>query len=102
MIRRLNQPHGNRLYLKGGRNPFIGEQESEEWFVMQISYGRIAISDKGYLSTEAVKLLTNQNINIILTDTYSNLVTAMHKVVSSPSPTATKCRIARYDTFRDL
>ena len=88
----------NRLCLKSGRDPFTGEQESEEWFVSQIPYERIVISGKGYLSTEAVKLLTDHNINIILTDTYGNLVTAMHKVM--PSPTATNYRIAQYDTFR--
>lgn len=57
------------------------------------------ISGKGYLSTEAIKLLTDKNINIILTDTYGNLITAMHKVMSSP--TATNYRIAQYDTFRN-
>ena len=36
---------------------------------------------------------------IILTDTYGNLVTAMHQVMSSP--TATNYRIAQYDTFRN-
>lgn len=65
----------------------------------QILYGRIVISGKGYLSTEAIKLLTDHNINVILTDTYGNLVTAMHKVMSSP--TATNYRMAQYDTFRD-
>ena len=89
----------NRLCLKGGRDPFTGEQETEEWFVSQIPYERIVISGKGYLSTEAIKLLTDHNINVILTDTYGNLITAMHKVMSSP--TATNYRIAQYDTFRD-
>ena len=68
----------NRICLKGGRDPFTGEQDAEEWFVTQIPYERIVISGKGYLSTEAVKLLTDHNINIILTDTYGNLITAMH------------------------
>ncbi|WP_292643366.1 CRISPR-associated endonuclease Cas1 [Nitrososphaera sp.] len=89
----------NRICLKGGRDPFTGEQGTEEWFVTQIPYERIVISGKGYLSTEAVKLLTDHNINIILTDTYGNLITAMHKVMSSP--TATNYRIAQYDTFRN-
>ena len=89
----------NRLCLKGGRDPFAGEQEIEEWFVSQIPYERIVISGKGYLSTQAVKLLTDHNINIILTDTYGNLVTTMHRVISSP--TATNYRIAQYDAFRN-
>jgi CRISP-associated protein Cas1 len=89
----------NRICLKGGTDPFTDEQESEEWFVTQIPYERIVLSGKGYLSTEAVKLLTDHNINIILTDTYGNLVAAMHKVMSSP--TATKYRMAQYDAFRN-
>ena len=79
--------------MKGGHDPFTGEQESEEWFVTQIPYERIVISGKGYLSTDAVKLLADYNINIILTDAYGNLITAMHKVMSSP--TATNYRMAQ-------
>ena len=37
----------NRLCLKGGCDPFMGEQETEEWFVYQTPYERIVISDKG-------------------------------------------------------
>lgn len=89
----------NKICLKGGKDVFTGQQEVEEWFVTQIPYERIVISGKGYVSTEAIKLLTEKNINVILTDTYGNLVTAMHKVMSSP--TATNYRIAQYDTFRN-
>jgi CRISP-associated protein Cas1 len=90
----------NRSCLKGGRDPLAGEQETEEWFIFQIPYERIVISGKGYLSTEAVKLLTDHNINIILTDTYGNFVTALHKVMSSP--TATNYRIAHTMHFAAL
>jgi CRISPR-associated protein Cas1 len=82
----------NLICLKGGRDPFTCEQETEEWFVTQIPYERIVISGKGYLSTEAIKLLTGHNINIIVTDTYGNLITAMHQVMSGP--TATRYRMA--------
>ena len=85
--------------MKGGSDVFTGQFEQEEWFATQIPYERIVISGKGYISTEAIKLLTEKNINVILTDTYGNLVTAMHKVMSSP--TAMNYRIAQYDTFRD-
>jgi CRISPR-associated protein Cas1 len=47
----------NKICLKGGTNPFTGEQETEGWFVTQIPYERIVISGRGYLSTEDVKLL---------------------------------------------
>jgi CRISPR-associated protein Cas1 len=89
----------NKVVLKGGSDVFTGQYDHEEWFVTQIPYERIVISGKGYLSTEVIKLLTEKNINIILTDTYGNLVTAMHKVMSRP--TATRYRMAQYDTFRD-
>lgn len=73
----------NRICLKSGRDPFTGEQETEEWSVTQIPYERIVISGKGYLSTEAVKLLTVNNINLILTHTYDNLIAALVWLVSS-------------------
>lgn len=62
-------------------------------------YERIVVPGKGYLSIEAVKLLTDHNINISLTDTYGNLITTMHKVTSSL--TATNYRMAQYDAFRN-
>lgn len=89
----------SRVSLKAGRDPFTGKQEMEEWLVTQIPYERIVVSGKGYLSTEGIKFLTAQNINIILTDTYGNLIAAMHQVMTSP--TATKYRMAQYDTFRN-
>jgi len=89
----------NKVCLKGGKDIFTGQQQVEEWFVTQIPYERIVISGKGYISTEALKLLTEKNINVILTDTYGNLITAMHQVMSSP--TATNHRMAQYDTFRN-
>jgi CRISPR-associated protein Cas1 len=89
----------SKVVLKGGSDVFTGKYDQEEWFVTQIPYERIVISGKGYISTEAVKLLTEKNINVILTDTYGNLITVMHKVMSSP--TATNYRIAQYDTFRN-
>ncbi|HET6808898.1 MAG TPA: thiamine-phosphate synthase family protein [Nitrososphaera sp.] len=42
-----------------------------------IPYERIVISGRGYISTEAIKLLTEKNINVILVDTYGILVTAI-------------------------
>jgi CRISPR-associated protein Cas1 len=89
----------NKLILKNGQNDITGESESEEWFATQIPYEKIVISGKGYLSTEAVSLLSENNINLILTDTYGNPVS----FISQPmvSNTAIKYRIGQYDTFRD-
>ncbi len=87
------------MILKDGMNDITGISEMEEWFVTQIPYEKIVISGKGYVSTEAIKLLSEKNINIILTDTYGNLISNMNNVKSST--TATNYRIGQYDTFRD-
>ena len=89
----------NKLILKNGQNDITGKSEKEEWFATQIPYEKIVVSGKGYLSTEAVSLLSENNINLILTDTYGNPVS----FISQPmvSNTAIKYRIGQYDTFRD-
>lgn len=89
----------NKLILKNGQNDITGESEKEEWFATKIPYEKIVVSGKGYLSTEAVSLLSENNINLILTDTYGNPVS----FISQPmiSTTAIKYRIGQYDTFRD-
>jgi CRISP-associated protein Cas1 len=88
-----------RVCLKEGKDPFTGEQVKEEWFVTQVPYEKIVISGKGYVSTDALELLSRHNINVILLDTYGNLVCQMSKVMVSN--TATMYRIGQYDTFRD-
>ena len=89
----------NKIILKNGQNDITGRSEKEEWFVTQIPYEKIVISGKGYVSTEAIKLLSEKNLNVILTDTYGNLISNMNNVMSST--TATQYRIGQYDTFRD-
>ena len=89
----------NQILLKDGRNPFSEEQDKESWFVSKIPYDKIIISGKGYISTEVIKLLSEKNINVILTDTYGNLISNMNNVMSSH--TSTTYRMGQYDTFRD-
>jgi CRISPR-associated protein Cas1 len=88
-----------KVCLKGGRDVFTGKQEIEEWFVTQIPYEKIVIAGKGYVSTEAIQLLTQHNVNVILLDSYGNLVSNMTRVMVSD--TATRYRMGQYDTFRD-
>jgi len=88
-----------RVCLKGGRNVFTGQHEVEEWFVTQIPYERIVIAGKGYVSTDAIQLLTDHNVNVILLDSFGKLVANMNNVMTSP--TATAYRIGQYDTFRN-
>lgn len=73
----------NRICLKGGRDPFTGRQESEEWFITQIPYEKIVISGKGYVSTDAIELLSRHNVNVILLDSYGNLVSNLCKIMVS-------------------
>jgi CRISP-associated protein Cas1 len=89
----------NRIVLQDGYDFFTKAQEKEEWFVTKIPYEKIVISGKGYISTEGIKLLTEKNINVILTDTYGNVLSYMNQVMSST--TATQYRIGQYDTFRN-
>jgi CRISPR-associated protein Cas1 len=89
----------NRICLRDGSDPFTGKAEKEEWFVTQVPYEKIVIAGKGYVSTEAIQLLTNNNINVILLDSFGNLICNMSRVMVSD--TGTKHRIGQYDTFRN-
>ena len=54
----------NHLVLKNGQNDITGLSEKEEWFVSKIPYEKIVISGKGYVSTEAISLLNQNNLNL--------------------------------------
>ena len=89
----------NKIILKNGSHDITGKQEKEEWFVTKIPYEKIVISGKGYVSTEAISLLSQKNINVLLTDTYGNPISLMNNVMSSN--TSTKYRMGQYQTFSD-
>ena len=89
----------NKVCLKGGKDIFTGHQEIEEWFVTQIPYERIVIAGKGYVSTDAIQLLIDHNVNVILLDSFGDLVCNMNRVMVSD--TATRYRMGQYDTFRN-
>ncbi|MDX1373166.1 MAG: CRISPR-associated endonuclease Cas1, partial [Nitrososphaeraceae archaeon] len=73
--------------------------QKEEWFITKLPYEKIVVSGKGYLSTEAISLLCENNKNVILTDTSGNPVSLVNSCMESM--TATRYRIGQYDTFRD-
>jgi CRISPR-associated protein Cas1 len=85
--------------LKNGLSPFSDSREIETFFVTKIPYEKIIMSGKGYVSTEAVKLLTEKNIQLLITDTYGNPVSYMSHIMDST--TSTKYRMGQYDTFRN-
>lgn len=89
----------NKINLKNGVDILSGKSETESWFITQLPYEKIVISGKGYISTDALKLLNQNNRNVLLTDTYGKPISLMNGVMESL--TATKYRMAQYDTFRD-
>ena len=67
----------NNISLRNGTDLF-GHAEKEEWFVTRMPYEKIVISGRGYVSTDAIKLLSEKNVNVILTDMYGNLISSMN------------------------
>jgi len=89
----------NKVILKNGYNPFSDSQEQEEWFITNLPYEKIVLCGKGYVSTEALTLLNQNNRNLILVDTFGKPVSMINGVMQSM--TGTNYRIGQYDTFRN-
>ena len=51
----------SKIILKNGTHDVTGESEREEWFVNRMPYEKIVISGKGYISTESLSLLSENN-----------------------------------------
>lgn len=88
----------SKIVLKDNHDPF-SEPTQEEWFVKNMPYEKIILSGKGYISTDALSLLSQNNRNVILLDNHGKPVTFMNGMMDSL--TATKYRMAQYDTFRN-
>jgi len=88
----------NKLVLKNAYDPFK-EPEIEEYFITNLPYEKIVLSGKGYISTEAIGLLCENNRSLILCDTYGKPISYINPI--RESLTATNYRIGQYDTFRD-
>ena len=88
----------SKIILKGNHDPFSNDS-TEEWFVKNMPYEKIILQGKGYISTEALSLLSQNNRNVILLDNHGKPVTFCHSMMDSI--TATKYRMGQYDTFRD-
>ena len=87
----------SKLILKDNHDPF-SPPSIEEWHLNRMPYSKIVLSGNGYVSTEALAMLSENNRNVILVDTQGNLQCIMNGMMSSL--TATNHRIAQYDTFR--
>src|SRR3989304_4064800 len=88
----------SKIVLRNNSEPFE-EPTIESWYVNKMPYEKIVLSGKGYISTEALKLLTENNRNVILLDTFGKPITYMNP--ARESMTFSKYRIAQYDTFRN-
>lgn len=88
----------SKIILKNCADPF-SPPSIEEWHVNQMPYSKIILSGKGYVSTEAMSILSENNRHVILVDTHGKLQTVIEPIMSSL--TATNHRIAQYDAFRD-
>jgi len=88
----------HKLILKNGLDPFSHSQEVEEWFITNLPYEKILISGKGYVSTDALALLSSHYRNVIITDSFGKPVSLINGVMESS--TASKYRMAQYDSFR--
>jgi len=88
----------SKIILKSNHDSF-SEPTSESWFIKNMPYEKIVLSGKGYISTEALSLLSQNNRNVILLDNHGKPVSFCNAMMDSL--TATKYRMAQYDTFRD-
>ena len=76
----------SKIVLKNCYDPF-SEPEIEEYFVKNMPYEKIVVSGKGYISTEALCLLSKNNRNVILLDTYGKPITYLNPVMESLTAT---------------
>jgi len=90
----------NQIVLKNGRHFYEKDHEVETYFPSRFPYGRIIVSGNGILSTTAIKALSQNNINLIFTDSYGNPVSSLN--FPMVSGIGSRNRMNQYDTFRDI
>jgi len=74
-----------------GTEAYAGKRESESYYITNFPYEKIVLCGKGYISTDALGLLCENNKNLILCDTYGKPISYMNPVMESQ--TATKYRM---------
>ncbi len=89
----------NQVVLKNGKHFYEKEHQIESYFPSKCPYERIVISGNGILSTTAIKALSENNINLIFTDSYGNPVSSLN--FPMVSGIGSRNRMNQYDTFRD-
>jgi len=68
----------NQIILKNGKHFYEKEHEIESYFPKKFPYERLVISGKGMLSTEAIKTLSENNVNVIITDSFGSLIASIN------------------------
>jgi CRISPR-associated protein Cas1 len=89
----------NQVILKNGKHFYEKEHEIESYFPKKFPYERLVISGKGMLSTESIKALSKNNVNVILTDSFGSLVSSIN--LPMVSGIGSRNRMNQYDTFRE-
>jgi CRISP-associated protein Cas1 len=90
---------GNQIVLKNGKHFYEKEHKVESYFPSRFPYERIVISGNGILSTQAIKTLSEHNVNLIFTDSYGNPVSSLN--FPMVSLVGSQNRMGQYDTFRN-
>jgi len=67
----------SKIVLKNNYDPF-SQSTTESWFVKNMPYKKIVLQGKGYISTEALSILSQNNRNVILLDNHGKPVTFMN------------------------
>jgi CRISP-associated protein Cas1 len=90
----------NQIVLKNGKHFYEKDHEIETYFLSRFPYERIIVSGNGILSTTAIKALSQNNINLIFTDSYGNPVSSLN--FPMVSGIGSRNRMNQYDTFQDI
>jgi CRISP-associated protein Cas1 len=89
----------NQIILKNGKHIYEKEHQIEAHFPSKFPYERLVISGNGILSTQAIKTLSEHNVNLIFTDSYGNPISSLN--FPMVSLVGSQNRMGQYDTFRD-
>ena len=68
----------NQIILKNGKHFYEKQHEIESYFPTKFPYERLVISGKGIISTDAIKTLSKNNVNVILTDSFGNVTSSFN------------------------
>jgi CRISP-associated protein Cas1 len=91
--------YDKRVLLRNGTDLLTPKHEDELFYINQLPYDRIIIAGKGFVSTDAIRRLTDNGISITLLDSFGNYISSMSNTMSSA--VASQVRIGQYDTFRN-